>query len=143
LIFFCALSAITPPVGVAAYTAAGIAEANPLSIGLQATKLASVGFIVPFMFVYQPSLLLQGGIFEIVLSIVTAVFGVYALAAAMEGYYRRKFYTWERLLLFAAAVVMIYPHVLLNAAAAVVIVFLMYVNARKAEAQSAVTASLE
>lgn len=54
LIFFSALSAITPPVGVAAYTAAGIAEANPLSIGVQATKLASVGFIVPFMFVYQP-----------------------------------------------------------------------------------------
>jgi TRAP-type uncharacterized transport system fused permease subunit len=132
LIFFCALSAITPPVGVAAYTAAGIANANPLKIGIQATKLASVGFIIPFMFVYQPSLLMQGNLVDIVLSAVTAIIGVYALAAAMEGYLKNHLAMWERLTLFFAAIAMIYPSLLVSAIALVIIVTLFFKNKREA-----------
>ncbi len=114
LIFFCALSAITPPVGVAAYTAAGIADANPIKIGLQATKLAAVGFIVPFMFIYQPSLLMQGSFFEILMAFITALIGVYFLAATMEGHIRTKLYMWERIILGIVSVMLIYPGVWIN-----------------------------
>lgn len=114
LLFFCALSAITPPVGVASFTAAGIANANPLRVGVQATKLASVGFILPFMFVYHPSLLMQGSVWQICITAITAVIGVYALASSMEGYLRGKLKIYERVFLFVIALSMIYPNLLLN-----------------------------
>ncbi|WP_017728764.1 TRAP transporter permease [Halalkalibacterium ligniniphilum] len=125
LLFFCALSAITPPVGVASFTAAGIANANPLTVGVQATKLASVGFILPFMFVYHPSLLMQGSVWQISITALTAVVGVYALAASMEGYLRVKLKWVERAFLFLVALSMIYPNLILNLITAAI--FVLYI----------------
>lgn len=126
LLFFCALSAITPPVGVASYTAAGIANANPLAVGVQATKLASVGFILPFMFVYHPSLLMQGSVLSIVSTCITAIVGVYALAASLEGFLKTKLNWYERIFVFLIAVSMIYPNFLLNLVTAAIFVIYMY-----------------
>ncbi|GAE27593.1 TRAP-type uncharacterized transport system [Halalkalibacter wakoensis JCM 9140] len=131
LVFFCALSAITPPVGVASYTAAGIANANPLKVGIQATKLASVGFIIPFMFVYHPTLLMQGSVISIILTVVTAILGVYALAASMEGYMKDKLTRPVRIFLFLVALSMIYPNVLLNIVTATIFIIYMFKNNRK------------
>lgn len=142
LIFFCALSAITPPVGVAAYTAAGIANANPLRIGMQATKLASVGFIIPFMFVYQPSLLLQGNIFNIVISSVTAIIGVYALAAGMEGYLTGHLKMLERIVIVVVAIALIYPSITLNVIAFIVLGYLYFKNRTKIT-KATVTSTLD
>ncbi len=129
LVFFAALSAITPPVGVAAFTAAGIANANPLSIGIQASKLAFVGFVIPFMFVYQPSLLLQGDVGMIIFTAITALFGVYALAAAFEGYLISQLNLVERILLLISGLTMIYPDITLNAIAAIGIA-VIYIRSR-------------
>lgn len=126
LVFFCALSAITPPVGVAAFTAAGIAQANPFLIGIQATKLAAVGFILPFMFIYEPSLLLQGEPVEIIFAAITAVIGVYALSAGVEGYMHQPLKMWERAIILIASVCMIYPDLLINVVAGVVIAFFFF-----------------
>jgi TRAP transporter 4TM/12TM fusion protein len=128
LVFFCALSAITPPVGVAAYTAAGIANANPLAVGIQATKLSFVGFVIPFMFIYQPSLLLQGSLGEIALTVTTAVIGVYALAAGMEGYINGYLKLWQRVLLVIAAVGVIYPSFGINLFGVIIILFFFLKN---------------
>lgn len=126
LVFYAALSAITPPVGVAAFTAAGIANANPLAIGFQASKLAFVGFIIPFMFIFKPVIMLKGSIGEILFTAATAVIGVYVLAAGFEGYWRRDYLTmWKRIILMLAGVVMIYPDVIMNAVSSIVIAVML------------------
>ena len=81
IVYYSIFSAITPPVAVAAYAAAGIAEANPNRVGLEAVRLGLVGFIVPFMFVLEPALLLDGSISNIIISFVTALIGVVSLGA--------------------------------------------------------------
>jgi TRAP-type uncharacterized transport system fused permease subunit len=72
-------------------------------------KIAATGFIVPFMFVYGPSLLFIGSPFDIISSAVSASFGVIALAAGMMGFFVRDLKAWERLVLIGAAFLLIKP----------------------------------
>ncbi len=109
IFYFGAISNVTPPVSLAAYAAAGIAEASALRTGLTAMGLAAAGFLVPFMFVYAPPLLLNGPPGPVAIAVVTAFVGVTALAAAVIGYARRPLASWERLLLVAAAIGLITP----------------------------------
>ena len=90
IVYYSIFSAITPPVAVAAYAAAGIAEANPNRVGLEAVRLGLVGFIVPFMFVLEPALLLDGSISNIIISFVTALIGVVSLGAGIIGWFVTK-----------------------------------------------------
>ncbi|WP_180953974.1 TRAP transporter permease [Bacillus sp. M6-12] len=110
ILYYACLSAITPPVAVAAYAAAAIADANPMKIGLLACRLGLVAFIIPFMFVYDPSLLLIGSTGTIILSIVTAVIGVVSLAAGLEGWFGKTLQTWEKIIVVAGAILLIYPN---------------------------------
>lgn len=107
--YFAALSAITPPVALAAYAGAGIAKGNPLKTGLQATKLGIAGFVVPFMFVYGPSLLMVGSAGKILTTTATALIGVILLAASVEGYLYSGLKWYERLMLLAAALCLVKP----------------------------------
>ncbi len=107
--YFAIVSAITPPVALAAYAGAGISGADPFKTGFTAWRLGLAGFIVPFMFVYGPSLLLQGSPGEIALTVVSASIGVISLASALEGYLIRQLSLWERALLLFGAVVLIKP----------------------------------
>jgi TRAP-type uncharacterized transport system fused permease subunit len=91
IVYFSAVSAITPPVAVAAYAAAGISGGNPNSTGFQAIRLAIAAYLVPIIFMYRPGLLLHGSIPEIVWTIVTSVIAVGALASTLEGYF------WHRM----------------------------------------------
>jgi TRAP-type uncharacterized transport system fused permease subunit len=115
LIYFAALSSITPPVGPSNFIAATIAgpEANPMRVGLQAVQLAAPAFIVPFIFVYRPEMLLVGGITPMVLySLATALLGVYALAAAQVGMVmpgRAARAAWQRCVLVAGAFLLLWP----------------------------------
>jgi len=112
IVYYATLSAITPPVAVAAFAAAGLAKANPNHIGFQAMRLALVGFVLPFIFAYEPALLLEGNIGQIALAAVTAVVGVLALAAAIEGWFLKGISKWLRAVLFAASLTLIYPGLL-------------------------------
>ncbi|WP_077617421.1 TRAP transporter permease [Bacillus sinesaloumensis] len=114
IVYFSIFSAITPPVAVAAYAAAGISDSNPNRVGLEAVRLGLVGFIVPFMFVLEPALLLDGDPIDIVLSIVTAVIGVISLSAGVIGWLQRRTTIIERLLLLTSGLLLIYPHVLIS-----------------------------
>lgn len=109
IFYFGCISNVTPPVSLAAFAAAGIADSPPLRTAVAAAVLAVAGFLVPFMFIYGPPLLLEGSIVEIVWVSATAIAGVTALAAAAIGYGRRDLAGWERLVLGAGALCLVFP----------------------------------
>jgi TRAP transporter 4TM/12TM fusion protein len=107
--YFAILSAITPPVALAVFAAAALAKADMWRSGLEAMRVAAPAYIVPFMFVYEPSLLMQGEWNAIVGSGVTAAIGTICLAAGLMGYLRRRCPPWERAMLIVAALLLIKP----------------------------------
>ena len=109
IFYFGCISNVTPPVSLAAFAAAGISGAPPLKTAMTAAVLAGAGFVVPFMFVYGPPLLLVGTIPEITLAFVSAIVGVTVLAAAGMGFARRPIAWWERVILFFAALALVLP----------------------------------
>lgn len=87
--YFAMFANLTPPVALAAFAAAGLSGGSPMKTGWQSVKLALAGFIVPFMFVYNPQLLLENvTIISGFQVIVTSCVGVLLIAAAVEGYLR-------------------------------------------------------
>lgn len=107
--YFAILSAITPPVALAVYAAAGIAKAPLWEAGWTAVRVGAAGFIVPFMFIFEPTLLMIGAWHEILQSFVTASIGTVCLAAGLFGYLARTALIWERLFLLGAAILLIKP----------------------------------
>ena len=107
--YFAILSAITPPVAITLYAANGLSGAGLWDGGIAAMKLAATGYIIPFMFVYGPALLLIGEPIHVAISCVTSVIGVVCLAAGLHGYFFRRANVVERLILVAAALSLIKP----------------------------------
>ncbi len=107
--YFAILSAITPPVALAVFAAAGLARANLWETGFAAIRVAAPVYIVPFMFIYEPALLLIGDWSTIVVAVVTAIVGVIALAAGLFGYLLDRCAHWQRVLLVGAALLLIFP----------------------------------
>jgi TRAP transporter 4TM/12TM fusion protein len=107
--YFAILSAITPPVALAVYAAAGLAKANLWQSGWAAVRVGAAGFIVPFMFIFETSLLMIGDWQTILLSTASASIGVVVLAAGLFGYLVREARPWERLFLIASALLLIKP----------------------------------
>ena len=109
IVYFSAISAITPPVAVAAYAAAGISEGDPNATGVQAVRLAVAAYIVPFVFMYRPALILDGPLPEILWTAVVATAAVYSFASGLEGYLHGRLRFPFRLALMAAGVVFVWP----------------------------------
>jgi TRAP transporter 4TM/12TM fusion protein len=109
--YFAALSAITPPVALAAFAAAGLSGSDPMKTGLTAVRLGLAAFIVPYMFVYGETLLLVGDVPHIILSVVTSIIGIIGIAWAAEGWLLRHSYWYERAVLFIGALLMVNPGV--------------------------------
>ena len=109
IVYFSAISAITPPVAVAAYAAAGISEGDPNATGVQAVRLAVAAYIVPFVFMYRPALILDGSLPEILWTAVVATAAVYSFASGLEGYLHGRLRFPLRLALMAAGVVFVWP----------------------------------
>ena len=86
LLFFATMSAITPPVALASYASAGIAEANPNRVGWKAVLLVLPAFMVPFIFVMWPELLMMGEPMDILLAVASAAFGIFAFSIVTEGW---------------------------------------------------------
>ncbi|MBI2860563.1 MAG: TRAP transporter fused permease subunit [Chloroflexi bacterium] len=101
----------TPPFCTAAFVASGIAGAPPFRIGFQAMRLGIVTFLVPFIIVYNPALILLGDAGEIVLAAVTAIIGIFGLSVGIEGYLFRHTNWPQRLLFIIGGVVMVVPGV--------------------------------
>jgi TRAP transporter 4TM/12TM fusion protein len=109
IFYFGVFSLITPPVCVAAIAAAGIAKCSPMKTGWEATKLGAVAFIVPFIFVYSPSLLAQGPLWLVAVNFVTALMGVLALSVALRGFFMTGVGIVQRTVLFACAIGLFMP----------------------------------
>ncbi len=114
--YFGIVADITPPVCLAAYAGAGIAGANPMKAGVTAVKLAIAAFIIPYVFVSQPILLLQGdaNVLNVSIAVVTALLGMASISAAMIGHFVSKVNWLERLLLFAGGLLLVYPAYLIS-----------------------------
>lgn len=104
ILYFGALSTITPPVALSTFAAAGIAEAGIWETGVDAVKLASTGFIIPFIFVYNSELLMAGTPAGIIFALITALIGCAFLAAALIGWCGVKIGWGYRILLLPCAV---------------------------------------
>jgi len=113
--YFAILSAITPPVALAVYAAAGIAKADLWSSGWAAVKISAASFIVPFMFVYEPSLLMIGDWPTIVWRFVASCIGVGMFAGGLHGYFLTRASLWQRAVLVAAGLTLIVPDLLTDA----------------------------
>ncbi|MBQ3059696.1 MAG: TRAP transporter permease [Desulfovibrio sp.] len=113
ILYFGILADLTPPVALAAYAAAGIARSEPNATGFMAVKLAFAGFLIPYIFCYNPGLLMIGASnTEVLFIAVTASVGIAALSFASVGYWLRNLFIWERLILVAAAITLITPGLL-------------------------------
>lgn len=102
LLYFAVMSALTPPVAVAAYAASAIADESPLLIAVNAVRIALPAFLVPFAFVASPGLILQGSVLEILLAVFLVGPGLLLIVVALEGYFKRLLTMPVRLLLGAA-----------------------------------------
>ena len=109
ILYFGTRADITPPVALAAYAGAGIARSDPWKTGLAAFQLGIAGFIIPFMFIYATELLFVGSIWKILTALLTAGFGVYCLAAAIQRCLLVKTRFYETVLLFVTALLLIKP----------------------------------
>ena len=107
--FFGILADVTPPVCLAAFAGAGIARSNPLKTGVTALRLAVAGFLIPYVFVLQPALLLQSNWHEIPIPLLTLIAGMIAVAAGLAGYGLIRATVLERILLIAGGVGLVYP----------------------------------
>lgn len=138
--YYSCLALITPPDASAAYTAAAIAEANGWRVGWLSTRMALVAFIIPIMFAYNYKLLLVGPWFQLVVTVVAAMIGIWSLAVACEGYFQRKLNIFERLLAGAAALCLVAPSFWLLLAGAVLFALLLLSQMRPARVEISVEA---
>jgi len=116
IFYFAIISFITPPVAISAYAASGIAGTNAMKTGFLSFKLGLAGFLVPFLIIYSPAMVLKGSAPEIVLHSLTALLGVAALAGSLIGWFLIDLALWLRLLFLAAAIALIAPNPWVGAA---------------------------
>jgi TRAP transporter 4TM/12TM fusion protein len=107
--YFATISAITPPVAMAVYAAAGISGSNLWRTGIEAVRIGATGFIIPFIFVYFPPLLMVGSFTDILIAFISASIGVTTLAAGLMGWFLKKTNLLERIMLISAALLLIKP----------------------------------
>ncbi|MCM3714332.1 TRAP transporter permease [Alkalihalobacillus oceani] len=133
--YYACLSNITPPVALAAYTGAAIAGERPNKVGWTSFRLALSGYIIPFMFVYSPILLLGVGdevfTLQTVIAIVTAILGVYVLTTSLQGFWVVKLNMVESTLLFVMAIILINPGWITDTVGTIVILCMYIMQRRK------------
>ena len=109
--YFGIVADLTPPVALAAYAGAAIAQANPMKTAFTATKLAIGAFIVPYVFALNPAMLFinTDGVWEVILICITSFAGIFGVSAALEGYFLTHMSWYERLISVAGGLLLIYP----------------------------------
>ncbi len=109
ILYFGALSTITPPVALSTFAAAGIAGSGLWETGLAAMKLAAAGFIIPFIFCYSPELLLIGTAGDIAFALITALIGCIILSIALGGWFKVNLSIISRIILLPCSILLIMP----------------------------------
>lgn len=129
--YFACLSAITPPVALAAYAGAGIAKTSPMQTAIEACKLGFAGFIVPFAFCYSPAMMMNGDIGSIITVFISAFIGVSIMSAGFQGWLMWKLNIVERFIFTAAGMLMFVPGSLTDVAGVVIAAALLVINIKK------------
>ena len=109
IFMFACVGALTPPVAITAYTAAAIAKSNPNQTGFTSFRMGIVAYIIPFIFLLNPAILLEGSGMNVVLAAATAILGVFCLTGAIEGYLLKYWSLVARVMLGIGALMMMIP----------------------------------
>lgn len=128
IFYYACMSGITPPVALVAYPAGAIAKANPVTVSLTAFRLGVVGFLVPFMFVYSPNLLMIGTVGQILIACITALIGVGIISISSEGWYRGPVNSVARGFLFVGGALMVVPGVTTDLAGSALVITAAVLN---------------
>lgn len=115
IFYFSVISCITPPVALTAYAAAGLAGTDPNKAGWTAFYYGILAYIIPFVFVYDPTLLWQGSILNVLLALVTALIGVYGIGAALQGFMVKKLNVVKRVALAVFGILAVFPDLICSA----------------------------
>nr|WP_297244704.1 TRAP transporter permease [uncultured Brachyspira sp.] len=108
--YFGIIADVTPPVALAAMAGAAIAKSDPLKTGIEATKLSIGAFIIPYMFIFNPDILMiNTTIADVIPILITSLIGMFGVSAGLEGYVFRKCKAYERILFIIAGLLSIYP----------------------------------
>ncbi|WP_391205109.1 TRAP transporter permease [Psychrobacillus sp. L4] len=134
-VFYFGIAAdITPPVCLAAYAAAGIARANPFKTGMNAVKLAIAAFIVPYIFIYNPILVMVDvKLNMLVFSVIASLIGMIAVSSSMIGYFIRNSRIWERIVLFGAGIMLIVPEIVSSLIGVVLILAIWFIQRQRTD----------
>lgn len=109
ILYFGVFADITPPVALASYAGAGLAGSPPMKTSITTVKIAFIGFLVPYLFVYFPSLLWIGGSYAIISATITSILGIVSISAVINGYLLKKTIVIERILLLLSGATLIIP----------------------------------
>ena len=135
--YFGIVADITPPVALAAYAGSAIAKSNPMKTGVNATKLAIAAFVVPYIFAINPGMILMNeGVLPAILVIITSILGIFAIAAALNGYVFKKVNIFERILFIAGGLTLLIPGALTDVIGIVLVaaaIVLQIVGKRRAK----------
>jgi len=114
--YFGIVADLTPPVALAAYAGAAIAQANPMKTAITATKLAIGAFIVPYVFALNPAMLLiDTTVLDVVVIVITSMIGIFSVSASLEGYFLSNMTWYERIMCLAGGLLLIYPGLVTDA----------------------------
>ena len=116
---------VTPPVCLAAYSAAGISGSKPLETGVESWKLAKGLYLVPLLFVYTP-ILFEGPLWQVAETTITALLGLFTMAAVFEGYHLKQLSWFERAIFLAATVLLLWPSYTTHAVGVMIFVVLCF-----------------
>lgn len=135
--YFGIVADITPPVALAAYAGSAIAKSDPFKTGVIATRLAITAFIVPYIFAFNPAMLLiDTTAFEVVRIVITSLIGIFGIAAGMEGWMFTRMAIWERLIIIGAGLMLIDPNFLTDLAGVVIIGGMIFIQVTKNRRES-------
>jgi len=130
IFYYAVISAITPPVALAAYAGAAIAQSDPMRTSVESFRIGIAAFVVPFMFFNAPAMLMAGAWYDILHVSISAAFGIYLLAAAVQGWFFGRLALWGRAVLIAGALAMLDPGWLTDAVGLGVAVLMWAVQRR-------------
>ena len=140
--YFGIFANVTPPVALAAFAGAGVSGGDPMRTGFQALKLSIAGFLIPFIFIYEPALLMVdieglaanareyplANVFDIIIVLITTVIGLTALSAGLEGFFKTHLGVISRFVLIAAAVLSVVPETFTDIAGIIIIAVVLGLN---------------
>lgn len=134
--YFGIVADITPPVCLAAYAGAGIARANPFKTGVTAVKLSIAAFIVPYIFIYNPIFVLVDVTpLKLIIALMGAIVGMIAVSSAVIGHFYRNSLPWERMVLFAGGIMMIFPETISDLVGAALIIGIWFIQKQRKDVE--------